>query len=46
MDMNLQTDTQTDRIERSIVIDAPRERVLRVLSDAGEFGAWFGANLQ
>jgi uncharacterized protein YndB with AHSA1/START domain len=36
----------TDRIERSIVIDAPRERVWRALADAGEFGAWFGANLQ
>jgi len=45
MDMNMQSDIATDRIERSIVIDAPRERVWRVLSDAGEFGTWFGANL-
>lgn len=35
----------SDRIERSIVIAAPRERVWRALSDAGEFGAWFGADL-
>ena len=43
MDTNIQA---TDRIERSIVIDAPRERVWRALADAGEFGSWFGANLQ
>lgn len=36
----------TDRIERTIVIDAPRERVWRALANAEEFGAWFGANLQ
>jgi uncharacterized protein YndB with AHSA1/START domain len=37
---------ETDRIERSIVINAPRERVWRALSNAEEFGAWFGANLK
>ena len=46
MDTNAQADTATDRIERSIVIDAPRERVWRAIADAGEFGTWFGANLQ
>lgn len=35
----------TDRIERSIVINAPRERVWRALSNAEEFGTWFGARL-
>lgn len=35
----------TDRIERSILINAPRERVWRALSNAEEFGAWFGADL-
>ena len=35
----------TDRIERSILINASRERVWRALSNAEEFGAWFGANL-
>ena len=39
-------DNDTDRIERSIVIDAPRERVWRALSNAEEFGAWFGADLK
>jgi uncharacterized protein YndB with AHSA1/START domain len=37
---------QTDRIERSIQIDAPRSRVWRALSNAQEFGDWFGANLK
>jgi uncharacterized protein YndB with AHSA1/START domain len=38
--------TDTDRIERSIVINAPRERVWRALSNPEEFGTWFGANLK
>jgi uncharacterized protein YndB with AHSA1/START domain len=38
-------DSDTDRIERSVVIDASRERVWRALSDAEEFGTWFGADL-
>ena len=37
--------TTTDRIERKVVINAPRERVWRALADAEEFGRWFGANL-
>jgi uncharacterized protein YndB with AHSA1/START domain len=40
------TNSSTDRIERSIVIDAPRARVWRALTDAEEFGTWFGANLE
>lgn len=31
----------TDRIEKSIVLRAPRARVWRALTDAEEFGAWF-----
>lgn len=46
MDTNTQADAATDCIERSVVIDAPRERVWRAIADAGEFGTWFGANLQ
>ena len=38
--------TTTDRIERSIHIKAPRSRVWRALSNAEEFGNWFGANLK
>lgn len=41
--MNASTDT--DRIERSIDIQAPRARVWRALADATEFGSWFGVNL-
>ena len=32
----------TDRIEKQIVMKAPRARVWRALADAGEFGRWFG----
>jgi uncharacterized protein YndB with AHSA1/START domain len=32
----------TDRIEKKILLKAPRERVWRALSDSTEFGAWFG----
>jgi uncharacterized protein YndB with AHSA1/START domain len=35
----------TDRIERTVVLKSPRERVWRALSDAEEFGTWFGVNL-
>lgn len=42
----MSTDSDTDRIERSIVINAPRDRVWRALSNAAEFGAWFGAKLE
>jgi uncharacterized protein YndB with AHSA1/START domain len=31
-----------DRIEKSILLRAPRERVWRAVSDAREFGSWFG----
>ncbi len=32
----------TDRIEKTIVLRAPRKRVWRALSDSTEFGTWFG----
>src|SRR5881396_545470 len=34
--------TSTDRIERKILLSAPRPRVWRALSNAEEFGSWFG----
>ncbi|OIQ82964.1 hypothetical protein GALL_352400 [mine drainage metagenome] len=40
------TAPDSDRIERSIVIHAPRDRVWRALTMAEEFGAWFGAQLE
>jgi uncharacterized protein YndB with AHSA1/START domain len=36
----------TDRIEREIVLKAPRARVWRALSNAEEFGDWFGVALK
>jgi uncharacterized protein YndB with AHSA1/START domain len=32
----------TDRIEKRILLKAPRERVWRALSEAARFGIWFG----
>jgi len=32
----------TDRIEKKIVLRAPRSRVWRALADSTEFGSWFG----
>ncbi|MDD5332351.1 MAG: SRPBCC family protein [Rhodoferax sp.] len=42
----MNTNPDTDRIERSVVINAPRARVWRALSNAEDFGTWFGANLK
>ncbi len=36
----------TDRIERKILLKAPRSRVWRALSNAEEFGDWFGVDLK
>ena len=35
----------TDRIQRSIILRAPRARVWRALTDPGQFGEWFGTRL-
>ena len=35
----------TDRIEKQFHLSARRSRVWRALSDAGEFGTWFGVAL-
>jgi uncharacterized protein YndB with AHSA1/START domain len=40
------TTTTTDRIEKEILLHAPRSRVWRALTDSREFGAWFGVDLQ
>lgn len=32
----------TDRIEKKILLRAPRERVWSAISDAKQFGSWFG----
>jgi uncharacterized protein YndB with AHSA1/START domain len=38
--------TSTDRIEKRVVLNAPRTRVWRALTDAKEFGTWFRVNLE
>jgi len=45
--MTTKTDTPqtTDRIEKRFEVKAARSRVWRAISDAGEFGAWFGVKL-
>jgi uncharacterized protein YndB with AHSA1/START domain len=37
---------QTDRIEKKILLAAPRSRVWRALTNADEFGTWFRVNLE
>ena len=34
--------TNTDRIEKKVLLRAPRERVWRAISDSRQFGNWFG----
>jgi uncharacterized protein YndB with AHSA1/START domain len=36
------TTTSTDRIEKNVLLRATRSRVWHALTDAKEFGAWFG----
>src|SRR6185437_8196538 len=38
--------SSTDRIEKKKVLRAPRSRVWRAVTDAREFGAWFGVTLE
>ena len=37
--------TISDRIEKQIVLRAPQSRVWKAISDAEEFGSWFGVRL-
>jgi uncharacterized protein YndB with AHSA1/START domain len=39
-------EASTDRIETEIVIRAPRAKVWRALTDAKEFGRWFGVEMK
>jgi uncharacterized protein YndB with AHSA1/START domain len=36
----------TDRIEKTVILRAPRSRVWRAIASAEEFGAWFGVKLE
>jgi uncharacterized protein YndB with AHSA1/START domain len=37
--------SDTDRIEKQVLLKAPRARVWRALTDPVEFGTWFGVKL-
>lgn len=39
-------ETSTDRIEKEIVVQAPRAKVWRALTDFKEFGKWFQAEMK
>jgi uncharacterized protein YndB with AHSA1/START domain len=36
----------TDRIEKEIMVRAPRAKVWRAITDSREFGKWFGAEMK
>jgi uncharacterized protein YndB with AHSA1/START domain len=36
----------TDRIEKKILLRAPRKRVWQAISDSAEFGTWFGVKFE
>jgi len=36
----------TDRIEKKVILSAPRSRVWRAITNAEEFGAWFRVKLE
>jgi uncharacterized protein YndB with AHSA1/START domain len=38
--------TSTDRIEKQVLLKAPRSRVWRALADAAQFGDWFGVDFK
>ena len=40
--MNQQQDTQTDRVEKQVLIAAPLERVWELVTSAEHLGRWFG----
>jgi uncharacterized protein YndB with AHSA1/START domain len=40
------TNLENDRIQKEIVLSAPRARVWRAISDATEFGQWFRVRLE
>ncbi len=38
--------SDSDRIEKRVTLKAPRARVWKALTDASEFGRWFGVKLE
>jgi uncharacterized protein YndB with AHSA1/START domain len=45
-DTQTSTNTSTDRIEKEIVVRAPRAKVWRAITDSREFGKWFRAEME
>ena len=45
MEPTASTATTTDRIDKRVLIHAPRTRIWHALTDAREFGSWFGVAL-
>ena len=43
---NIESATNTDRVEKKITLRASRSRVWRAITAAEEFGAWFGVKLE
>src|SRR5271167_2039672 len=39
-------ETTTDRIEKKVLLRAPRDRVWHAISDSKQFGKWFGAEFE
>ena len=42
----MSTTMSTDRIEKTVIVRAPRSRVWRAIANAEEFGAWFRVTLE
>jgi uncharacterized protein YndB with AHSA1/START domain len=42
----MSTTMSTDRIEKTVIVRAPRSRVWRAIANAEEFGAWFRVALE
>ena len=38
--------SSTDRIQKTLLLRAPRSKVWRALTDSAQFGQWFGATLE
>jgi len=38
--------SETDRIEKAVLLRAPRARVWQALTDARQFSEWFGVNME
>jgi len=43
--LHMTATTVTDRIEKTVILKAPRSRIWRALSDATQFGEWFKVEL-